>query len=318
MTISRRTVFKTGTVVLVAGMIGTCDATVYRGRPTPIKIAGGELGGVYLKVAERLAAAINTAERGLSCIPAATEGSVANIRLMGRGDAQIGMAMADTALAALAGQGPFESAPVPVRAIGRLYQNYVQLVVRKDARLYEVADLAGKKVSLGSGESGTAMFGERLIDAADLAVDKQYLSLDEATTALQNKDIDAMLWLGGVPTPALAVLHRQIGIRLLDTAQLLPSLRHRHGDVYRRTAFPSGSYGNAEIVTIGVANLLVCASTLTDGIAASVTRVLIERAADLVPSEGLGTQFLDGRSCTVTYGVPKHPGAATAFRNEHG
>lgn len=318
MTISRRAVFKAGAIMLATGLIGTSAVTGYRGRTILIKIAGGEPDGLYLKFSDRLADAINTAERGLSCIPEVTEGSVANIRLIGKGDAHIGIAMADTTLAALAGQGPFESTPVPVRAIGRLYQNYLQLVVREDAPLYAVADLAGKKVSLGSKESTTTMFGMRIFDAAKMEIDKQYLPLGEATIALENKDIDAMLWLGGVPTPALAELHDRVGIRLLPTAELLPILRHRYGAVYQQTAIPFGSYGKAEMETIGAASLLVCARTLADGIAAAVARVLIERAASLAPPEALGTQFLEGRSCIGTFGVPMHPGAASAYQHQHG
>lgn len=317
MTSSRRAVFKTGATVLATGLIGTIAVAGYRGRTIQIKIAGGEPDGLYLKVSERLAASINTAERGLICTSEATEGSVANIRLICEGAAHIGIATADTALAALADQGPFKSSPMPVKAIGQLYQNYLQLVVREDAPLYAVADLAGKKVSLGPKE-GTAMFGMRILDTAKLKVVKRYLPLAEATTALENKEIDAMLWLGGVPTPALVELHNRVGIRLLPTAELLPLLRHLYGTVYRPTAIPFGSYGKAKMATIGVASLLLCASALTDGIVAAVTRVLIERAAGLVPTEALGPQFLEGRYCTDTFDIPKHPGAATAYQREHG
>jgi len=315
MTISRRTVVKSGAIVLAAGLIGA-GAPGRWSRTIPITIAGGQQDGVYLQFAELLADAINTAGLGLNCTSVQTEGSVENIQLIGKGDAHIGIAMADVAVAAREGQDLFESAAVPIMAIGRVCQNYLQLVVREDAQLYEVTDLRGKKVSIGPEGSGTAMFGRRLTDAIQ-DVDKQYLSLSDATTALENGRIDALLWMGGVPTPALAELHGRVGIRLLPTEELLRQLRCRYSAVYREATIPSGSYGTGGMPTIGVANLLVCASTLANGIAADVAHVLFERAAYLVPPEALGTQFLN-RCSLIGTDVPMHPGAAAAYRHEHG
>ena len=315
MAISRRTVFKSGAIVLAAGLIGAGVSGRW-GRTIPIKIAGGQQDGVYLQFAKLLADAINTAGLGLNCTPVETEGSVENIRLIGKADAQIGIAMTDVAVAALKGQDPFESA-VPIMAIGRVYQNYLQLVVRDNAPLHEVADLRGKKVSLGPDGSGTAMFGRRLFGAIKLDVDKQYLPLRDATTALENGSIDAILWMGGIPTQALAELHNRVKIRLLPTKELLPELRNWYGTVYQQAIIPSGSYGEAAMPTIGVANLLVCASTLANGIAARVARVLLDRPASLVPPDALGMQFLDHCSLIDT-DIPMHPGAASVYRREHG
>jgi TRAP transporter TAXI family solute receptor len=161
------------------------------------------------------------------------------------------------------------------------------------------------------------MFGRRLFDAIKLDVNKQDLLLGDATTALQNRHIDALLWMGGVPTRALAELHSQVGIRLLPTENQLQRLRYWYGPVYRQAKIPSGNYGGG-IPTIGVDNLLVCASTLANGIAAAVTRVLIKRPADLVPPEALGMQFLDNCSLIGTFDVPMHPGAVSAYQREHG
>jgi len=207
---------------------------------------------------------------------------------------------------------------VSLRAIGRVYQDYLQIVVRKDAPLHAVADLDGRKVWLGTPESGTAMFSRRLIEVTGLRIDPRSQPLSEATIALEKGKIDAMLCLVGVPTPALADLHGRVGITLLPAAELLSVLRSRYGTVYWRATIPSGSYGTAGIATVGVANLLVCADTLADEIAAAVTRVLIDRAAQLVPPEALGRQFLDSRSLISTLGVPMHPGAARVYRHQHG
>jgi hypothetical protein len=52
--------------------------------------------------------------------------------------------------------------------------------------------------------------------------------------------------------------------------------------------------------------------------AAAVVRILVNRAADLVPVQAIGTQFLDVRTLIGTGSVPLHPGAASACRVLHG
>ncbi|MFJ6739965.1 hypothetical protein ACIQOU_13800 [Streptomyces sp. NPDC091279] len=42
------------------------------------------------------------------------------------------------------------------------------------------------------------------------------------------------------------------------------------------------------------------------------------RSGALVPSNAVGTQFLDVRGLIGTGGIPLHPGAVTAYRAPHG
>lgn len=317
MNLSRRAMFKIGAGALAVGVLGVGGASRCRGGARTITIAGGQEGGFYLRFAALLADEIDKADVGLLCEPRQTDGSVDNIRQVSTGAADVGLTQADTALAAVRGEAPF-GGPVGIRAIGRIYLDYVQLVVRDDDPADGVADLAGATVSIGAPGSGTAMLGERMI-AAGLGVRWRNMTLRDSVDALRESRIRALLWVGGVPTPALAGLHREVGIRLLPTTELLPALRTGYGNVYRQVSTPAGGYGKAEGVrTIGVANLLVCAATLPEAVAAAVTGVVVDRAAQLVPEEALGTQYMDSRTLIGTLGVPLHPGAATAYRAKHG
>ncbi len=49
-----------------------------------------------------------------------------------------------------------------------------------------------------------------------------------------------------------------------------------------------------------------------------MVRVLVRQAANLVPQQALGTQFLEVRTLIGTAGVPLHPGAAQEYRVLHG
>ncbi|HEV7651700.1 MAG TPA: TAXI family TRAP transporter solute-binding subunit [Actinophytocola sp.] len=316
MTITRRTVCKAGVAALAAAATG-CGAEVYGGPNRTITIAGGQRGALYLEFARLLAQELNAAEPGLRCEVVPTSGSVANVNLLRTGRADLAISQSDIALAAMDGAGPF-AAEVPVRGIGRMYEDYLQLVVRDDSPVRMVSDLAGRTISIGALGSGTAIFGERLFDAVGLRFTRQFQPLAEAADSLARRQVDALLWCGGVPTPALASLQAKIHIRLVPIGTVPPALRERFGTAYQQANIPAGGYGQPGLPTIGVANLLLCVKDLPDDVAAAVTTTFVERAARLVPRQALGVQFLDRRTLIGLFGVPMHPGAAAAYRRLHG
>jgi TRAP transporter TAXI family solute receptor len=300
-----------GTLGLV---LAGCGAGGYHGPERAIGIAAGEHGGLYLDFAKLLGAQLEAAEPRLHGAAQQTGGSLDNLSRLGDGRADLALVLADAAQAA--GQN------LDLRAVGRVYENYLQLVVRADSAVHSVRDLSGRVLSLGAPGSGAALFGDRMLSRLRLSATVQHLPLAEAVQALEAGAIDALLWSGGVPTPSLAELDARVGVRLLplaDDGGVLNQLRSAHGSVYEQVAVPPGVYrAPSEVQTVGVANLLVCRASLPDDVATAVVRVLAGRAAQLVPDQALGTQFLDTRSLIGTAGLPLHPGAAKAYRELHG
>jgi TRAP transporter TAXI family solute receptor len=298
--------------LLAAPLVAGCGS----GTADPLVLAAGEPGGFYVEFGELLAAALRAA--GVPVTVVGTGGSVQNIEQLRDGTAALGLTLTDIALAARNGEEPFD-APVPLQAIGRVYENYMQLVVRAEDPAASTADLAGRPVSLGAVGSGAAVFGDRLLAAAGIAAEETRRPLRDAVAALEAGSTDALLWSGGVPTPALAELAARRPVRLLPLAEHLPQLRARHGTVYGPVTVPADAYGPAgPVPTVGVANLLVCSPGLPADTAAAVARTLVAAAPALVPDSALGTQYLDQRSLIGTGDVPLHPGAAAAYRDLHG
>jgi uncharacterized protein len=298
--------------LLAAPLVAGCGS----GTADPLVLAAGEPGGFYVEFGELLAAALRSASVPVTVV--GTGGSVQNIEQLRDSAAALGLALTDIALAARNGEEPFD-APVPLQAIGRVYENYMQLFVRAEDPAASTADLAGRPVSLGAVGSGAAVFGDRLLAAAGIAAEETRRPLLDAVAALEAGSADALLWSGGVPTPALAELAKRRPVRLLPLAEHLPQLRARHGTVYGPVTVPAGAYGPAgPVPTVGVANLLVCSPDLPADTAAAVARTLVAAAPALVPESALGTQYLDQRSLIGTGDVPLHPGAAAAYRDLHG
>ena len=115
MTLTRRSALLGGLGLALAG----CSTSGYDGPERAVTIAAGEHGGFYLAFAELLAAQLNRAEPRLHATAVPTEASVANVDLVRRGQADLGLVLGDVAQTALAGGPPF-TAKVPLLALGRV------------------------------------------------------------------------------------------------------------------------------------------------------------------------------------------------------
>lgn len=301
--IARRTFLALTAAGIAAGAVG-CGGDV-----ATVRLASGEVGGFYHAFA-RLLAAVAAAAGTVRIEPVTTTGSQENLALLTSGRVDAALALADSV------QGERE----PVVALGRVYENYLQLAVRSEGAIQRVTDLRGTRINLGAAGSGAAVTGERLLWAAGVNpgadVDISHRPLRDAVAGVESGELDALLWAGGVPTDALDVPER---LRLIELDELAAPMRERFGHLYDLVEIPADAYdGGAAIRTIGVANLLLAAPTMSDAAAGAIVELLVSRADALVPAEAAGTQFLDTRSLIGTDSVPLHPGAAAVYRRRHG
>ncbi|MFE6887694.1 TAXI family TRAP transporter solute-binding subunit [Streptomyces sp. NPDC057694] len=325
---NRRTALRaalgTASAVALGGALAGDIGGQGRGPSGVLRLATGEPTAFYEAFGHLLAQQLGAEHPGLSCRVRTTAGSVDNIELLRDDRADLALVLTSTARDA-AGTDVFPR-PVPLRAIGRVYETYLQFAVRADAGVRTMADLRGHVVSLGAAGSGAAVFGERLLRAAGLSagtdVRVRHLPLNDAADAMRAGSVAGLLVAGGVPLPALKDLDRRPGLRFLPLAELLPRLggpAARAAAGLEQVTLPQGAYRSAGgVATIGVSNLLVCRPGLDRDVAGALTRLLVRRATSLVPGNAVGTQFLDVRSLIGTGGVALHPGALAAYRSLHG
>jgi TRAP transporter TAXI family solute receptor len=230
-----------------------------------------------------------------------------------------GFSTMDAATAAVRGQDPF-SAALPVRAVARIYDEYIHLVVPRDSPVRTLADLRGRRVSTGARDSGTELVATRLL-AVDPAIDAKdvtpvNLGVDQSAKALANGTIDAFFWQGGLPTATVADLAQRFPVRFVQLDGLVDALTEvpKWGAEYRRGVIPDGAYaGVGATPTVAMADLLVTSADTDPGLVRQVTRVLFnarETIARVVPV----AYALDPRSAVATGPVPLHDGAAKYYR----
>ncbi len=327
--LSRRTVLRAGLATGLAGILAPALASCTTApHPDAIVVAGGEPGGFYLEFATLLADSLQRHRVSPGATVLSTGGSLDNVRTLLRGEATLAVALADAA--SLEG-GPQSRNPGRIAALGKVYENYVHAVVRRDSGISSLADLAGRTVAVGRPGSGTSIITPRLFEVAGLVsvpdggtksvggTTVRSLGLNDGIAALSAGTVDALFWSGGVPTAAIAKAHAETGFALLDLSALLPGLRERYGAFYDRVLIPAGSYAGMEAVwTVGVANLLLCRADLDADTAKATVNLLVGHADELIPRSSVGVQFLSADSLINTADIPLHPAAAEAYRALHG
>lgn len=294
------------------------------GGPAPpgdtVRIATGNPGGVYADYGAGYADLVERRLPGASGRVLHTGGSVDNLRMVAEGRADAGFALADSAADAFAGQAPFRER-LPVVALAALYDNYVQLVVRDGSSVHEVGDLRGRRVSVGSEGSGTALIAERILTVAGLGTpeDLTTLRMDvrRSADALAAGRIDAFFWSGGLPTAAITDLDDITPVRLVGLGTVVKDLTREFGELYTETTVAAVVYRKpSQVVTVSVPNFLVVRRDMPQSRAYWLTRLLFEGQSRLIRAHPEARR-LDRRSAIATHPLGLHPGAARWFRESH-
>jgi TRAP transporter TAXI family solute receptor len=303
-------------VVLAVGLSG-CSSRAGEWRDGEYAIASGGSTGVYFAYGTGLAAQLAGA-LGVDMVATETAGSVDNLLRVHAGEALLGFAQGDAAADAVAGTGAFPE-PLAVEAVARLYDEYLQVVVRADSDIRSLDDLSGRVVSLGAENSGVHVIAGRVLDAAGVdaaAITDPQLDLGGSIAAMERGEIDGFFWVGGLPTPGIAELADDTPVRLLPVEQSwVNEVNDRYSHAYRPADVPGGTYALASSVsTLAVPNYLITAKGTPPAIVRDVLAGLFEARTALaqrVPAAAL----LDRRSAIFTGPVPLHPGAVDFYRD---
>ncbi|MCQ2091522.1 MAG: TAXI family TRAP transporter solute-binding subunit [Fibrobacter sp.] len=269
---------------------------------TNIRFGSGNKGGLYDQFAATFTAKFNSEHQDLQIFAKNTAGSAANIRLIEEGFIDLGIVQADILQDYLM-HSRLVSA---ISAVAGLYTESIQIVVSADSDIQSVADLTGKKVSVGEGESGVLRNAEIILEAYGIALEKidaKHLSFKNAASALKAGEIDAFFCTAGIPTPSISELAASKSIRILSLGQSdITRIMNLHPEL-TASEIPAGTYPGQDstIQTLGAKAVLV-ASQLLDS--ASVAKITAEVFA-------VGTQ--------QTAGIPAgfHPGAAAFYKTNN-
>jgi uncharacterized protein len=300
--------------------LGAALALGFATAQIPLTIATGGTGGVYYPVGGGYAQIIDQFIPGYSASVEATNASVDNVAFISRGESDIALALADTVLAAYEGTGRFgPDGNLPrlpnLRAITVAYTNAVHVLTLEGSGIESLADLRGRRVSVGAPGSGTEVSARTMLEAVGITYEDfqvERLSANETADALRDGTIDAGFWSGGVPTGAVLSLAETRQIALVPITDDEFAAINAADPTLIRFVFPAGAYrGTPETASVGTPNLIVVSSEMDEELAYEFTKNLFEHirvvraihpsANETVPEAALASP------------VPLHAGAIRAL-----
>jgi TRAP transporter TAXI family solute receptor len=252
----------------------------------------------------------------------ATQGSVENLRMVASGQIESAIAQSDVVSWAFAGNGVFaDQGPVEkLRAIASLFPESLHLVVRDDGPIKTLADLKGRRISLGQTGSGT-LADARIVLAAsglteqDLSV--EHLRSGTAAADLSEGSLEGIFLIGGIPIPAVRALAATTPIRLIPIPDdVLSKMQEKYGP-YDRSVIPADTYPGVGIATstVGFHALWIVSADASDDLIFAITKALWNEATqrlldrhDPIGKDVRLEHAFDGLS------VPLHPGAIRFYR----
>ena len=287
-----------------------------------LSIATGGTGGVYYPYGGALANLMSSEIEGIEVTAEVTPASVDNMLLIESQDADLAFVLADTLHDAAQGQGAF-SQPVPAQALAVLYNNVTHLVTTDDAGINSVADLAGKRVSVGAPGSGTEVIADRLLTAAGLdpqsGITREQLGAAESAGAIRDGRIDAFFWSGGLPTAAVTDLGAtpNFNLKLVPNAELAGALQEQYGGFYGTATVPGGTYPgqDEDVEVVVVPNVLVVNEAMDEALAYDIVATMFEFQDQLALGHPEAAN-LSLETATQNSPVPFHPGAIRYFEEQ--
>ena len=294
------------------------------------QIATGSTSGTFFPVGEAIAGLIshppgvNRCEAANVCGPAGlivsartSEGTLDNLLSVNDGGVESGLAQSDVIAAAVKGAGPFKAKGKQshLRVISSLFSEDVHLVVSAQSIIKSVADLRGKRVSLGLAGSGVGFTAREILTAYHVPEARlKRVSLDSpgAIALMKQGKLDAFFAVGGVPIEGVGELLASHAAKLVPlTGPVRDRLVKSEPSLEPATiTYP----GQEPVATVSTRALWVVRDSVPDGLVYGITRALFNPAnREALSASHPSAREIGLNTAALMPPAALHPGAARFY-----
>lgn len=293
-----------------------------------VNIASGGTTGVYYPLGQALESIYAAALPKARVQHQSTAASVENLNLIQQGRAEVAFTLGDALSDAWKGNAEigFPQKLDKLRAIGGLYSNYIQIVASKESGVKTLADLKGKRVSVGAARSGTEVNARAIFTAAGLGYggpqnvgnvfgQVQFLPFGQSVDLIKNRQLDATLISAGLGVAAIRDVASTSDIVIVAVpAEIIKKI----GDpAYQPAKVPAGTYRgqDAAVETIQIKNFLVTNEKVPADEVYTLTKAMFDNLDKMVAAAA-AAKGIDLKTAAQNTPVPLHPGAEKFYREK--
>ncbi len=303
---------------MAAALAFTASTTAFA-TPTFINILTGGTSGVYYPIGVGLSQLYGNGISGVKVSVQATKASVENLNLLQAGRGELALALGDSVADAWQGnaEAGFKAPLTQLRAIANTYPNYIQIVASETSGIVELADLKGKRISVGAPKSGTELNARAIFKAAGLSyadmAQVQFLPYAESVELIKNRQLDATLQSSGLGMAAIRDLAATVAIRFVAIPE---DVTVAIGNAaYQPAVIPAGTYDgqDRDVPTVAINNILLSHSAVSDELAYQMTKLMFDNLARLGTAHS-AAKDITLKSASQGLPIPLHPGAERFYR----
>jgi len=292
------------------------------GKPTDLSkkhltIATGSKSGIYYPVGETIAKIIKEKFKDVQIEILETEGSVQNLSLLKDGKANLAFVQNDIAHYAYYGENMFLGKKIEgIYGIVNLFPEVVHIIARKASDPVTLASLAGKKVALGTENSGTFYNAQQITGHAKIwdQIQRIPLSPTEAIAEFEKGEVDAFFFSTGIPNSKIFDLASRTEIAFVPLEpELIQELVNSYPFYFPSEIATSAYAGIAsEVSALEINAMLVSNKSLSDDDHYLVARTLLD-SLEIFKSSHPALQRVSNNSIRRQMSVPISPGAQKAL-----
>jgi len=284
-----------------------------------VNVLTGGTSGVYYPLGVALANDIGRQLPSVKTSVQATKASVENLNLLQAGRGEVAFTLGDSLSDAWKGneEAGFKTPLKKLRGIAAIYPNYIQIVARADAGIKTIADLKGKRVSVGAPKSGTELNARTIFAAAGLSYKDlskvEYLPFGESVELMKNRQLDVTLQSAGLGVSALRDLATSVDIVVVAIPADI--VKKTNDPAYIAAVIPANTYRGqtADVATAAVQNYLVTQDGVSTETVYGITKALWTGLDQLVAAHS-AAKAIDLKHALDGMPVPLHPGAEKYYR----
>ena len=250
------------------------------------------INGIYYPLGGAIARVLNANIDNIEVISEPTKGSVANVEYLKEKQIDLALVQSDVAFQAFTGTGIFKGRPFnELRALASLYPEVLHVVVLANSSIHSLQDLKGKTISLGSEGSGSALTSKAVLKSLGMASGSYnlvYERFTKGTEALKDGYVDALMYIGGVPTSGITLLSEKCKIRLISIpkqvcSKILSELPYLSSEI-----IPADTYSGVTTKTAALAlrAMLVTTDSLSNKMAFAILKTLFANTSKIVKMSG--------------------------------
>ncbi len=284
-----------------------------------INILTGGTSGVYYPLGVALSQIYGKAIPGAKTSVQATKASAENLNLLQAGRGEVAISLGDSLSDAWKGneEASFKVPLKKLRTIAALYPNYIHFVAVADSGIKSLADIKGKRISVGAPKSGTELNVREILKAAGISYKDfakvEYLSYAESVELMKNRQLDVTLLSSGLGVAALRDLATsQKVVFLTIPADIVAKI---NDPAFQVGVIPAKTYEgqDGDVSTISVQNYLVTHQGVPTETVYTMTKAMFENLDQMVAAHA-AAKAIKRENAAKSPPAPLHPGAEKYYR----